>query len=118
VPQLPLPPTEGEPSTPPAGPGPLDRSGWSPLVGRVATLDGPAGLARAEVADVTVASGATGADTERRFSVLLRATDAVEAPSAVHRVTIEGLPPTDLFLSPVDRGARERWYQIIVNNPS
>lgn len=106
------------PSSPARAAGPFERSGWTPLLGRVATLDGPAGRMRAEVVEVAAASGATAADQEHRFSVLLRAVDGVAAPSAVHRVAVAGTTPTDLFVSPVDRGARGRWYQIVVSNPS
>ena len=101
----------------PAPPDPLTRSAWTALVGQAATLAGPTNKARATIVEVTPAPSAAGADQERCFSIVLQATDRVHAPGAIHRVKAGGLT-ADLFVSPVDRGKRGRWYQIVVNSPS
>lgn len=94
-------------------PSALRRAGWTDLVGRRATVDDTP-MVVVEVSDLPGAP--PGHDT--RFAVLLRAPDRGPVPSGLCTVARPDAGRTQLHVSPVDRGARRRWAQIVINNPS
>ena len=94
----------------------LQRAHWTPLVGKKVAVSGPAGKLNLKVIGVEDLPRAPKGDAGQ-FAVELR-TASGPAPSGLYTVTIPGRGVTTLLLSAVDRGARYRISQIVVNNPA
>lgn len=95
----------------------LLRSHWSPLVGRTVTVTTRTGSVRAVVAEITDLAGAPAQDP-KRFSVVLRTTLRQPAIAGLNPITIPGRGVATLLITAVDRGARQRLAQVVVNNPT
>jgi hypothetical protein len=90
------------------------RSTFTPLIGRTFRLAGPTGSATAELTEVGDLRGAPAGEAER-FSLLFRSTGGASLPQHTYAVSNRQLGSLDLFVVPVDRGARGQTYQAIVN---
>jgi hypothetical protein len=92
----------------------LTRSAFLPYVGKTFRL-GSAGGVLVEVGDLKPVGAPA---DERRFSLMFEATSALATGQGTYRVGRDGCGTVDLFLVPVDRGAKHHLYQAVVNRPA
>lgn len=95
----------------------LRRDHWMPLVGKTVAVGGPAGSVRATVVEVEDLVGAP-ADASHQFAVALEIGRRARDIGGLRPVTIARRGVATLLVSPVERGAHHRTYQIVVNNLS
>jgi hypothetical protein len=94
----------------------LRRDHWTPLVGKKVAVDGPTGRVRVKVVGVEDLGSAPAGDAGC-FAVELR-TARGPAVAGLCPVTIPGRGVTTLHISAVERAARYRTSEIVVNNPA
>ncbi len=94
----------------------LRRDHWTGLVGRTVTVQGPSGNVAATVVRVEDLQRTPARDATR-FSVELRTDRRKVDLAGVRPVVIPNRGTATLLIAAVDRGARYRTYQIVVNNP-
>lgn len=89
----------------------LRREHWTGLVGRTVTIAGQA----VTVVRVEDLRGGVRGDA-KRFSVELRTARSKPSVGGTNPVVIPGRGTATLLITPIDRGARYRTYQIVVSS--
>jgi hypothetical protein len=104
----------------PLAPGRVDltRGSFEALVGRALRVVGGGRDAVLVVTSVDDIRPAEAAGDQHRFSVTFRGSRRGAIDQGVYRFVGRGLGAFDLLIVPVDRGAKARYYQAVINRPS
>lgn len=97
---------------------PLTRSAFAALVGSRVRMMAAGEVATVRVASVEDIKPKTAVGDENRFSVLFRAPRGTDVESGMHRFLTSGGESVELFVAPVDRGVKARYYQAVINRPA
>jgi hypothetical protein len=99
-------------------PATLTRSAFLPYVGKTFRLTGALVSASGVLVEIGDLKPVHAPADERRFSLVFETTSELATGQGTYRVGRVGFGAVDLFLVPVDRGAKHHLYQAVVNRPA